>query len=125
MLLVEDEPAVRAVISGYLREGGFRVLEAADGAEALGVLARERPDLVVTDLTMPHMGGAELAGRIDELFCGDLPVVFVTGYAQEELGSSSRPWSVLQKPFSRAELAAHLRGVLAELPAQPRRAQGL
>src|SRR5262245_57259132 len=121
VLLVEDESAVRAVISDYLRSGGFHVLEAADGVEALEVLARERPDLVLTDLTMPRMGGVELAARIDELF-EDLPVVFVTGYSQDGLGSSTRPWSMLQKPFSRAELAAHLRAVLATLPARARRA---
>jgi len=117
VLLVEDEAAVRAVISGYLRDGGFRVLEAANGIEALEVARRERPDLVVTDLTMPRMGGAELASRIDQLF-DDLPVVFVTGYIQDGLAPSARPWSMLQKPFSRAELDAHLRAVLATLPAR-------
>jgi signal transduction histidine kinase len=114
VLLVEDEVPVRAVISGYLRDGGFRVIEADNGTEALVVLERELPDLVVTDLTMPHMGGVELASRIDDLF-DDLPVVFVTGYIQDGLASSTRPWSVLRKPFSRAELDAHLRTVLATL----------
>jgi signal transduction histidine kinase/CheY-like chemotaxis protein len=122
VLLVEDEPAVRAVVCGYLRESGFRVLEACDGAEALEILGRERPDLVVTDLTMPHMGGLELAQRIDQRF-EDLPVVFITGYAEGDLAASVEARSALRKPFSRAELARHLGEVLAALPARGRRAQ--
>jgi nitrogen-specific signal transduction histidine kinase/CheY-like chemotaxis protein len=113
VLVVEDEAPVRTVICGYLRDGGFQVLEAANGTEALEVLARSsRPDLVLTDLVMPAMGGAELHARIDTVYAG-LPVVFMTGYAPDGLGLRSQ--RVLRKPFARAELEQLLREELGQI----------
>lgn len=59
ILLVEDDPSLRAVFVNFLRHAGYEVVEAQDGADALAVLDREPApvDLVVTDVVMPHTGG--------------------------------------------------------------------
>jgi signal transduction histidine kinase/CheY-like chemotaxis protein len=114
ILVVEDERAVRSVICGLLQEGGFRVLEAADGLEALERLEHlpRPPDLVLSDLIMPRLGGAELAERLGHRY-PDLPLVFMTGHAGSELARDGlQAIPVLQKPFSRSELALVLGRVL-------------
>ncbi len=114
VLVVEDERAVRSVICGLLQASGFRVLEAADGETALDVLERAAPppDMVLTDLIMPRMGGAELAARIRALRPG-LPIAFMTGYSGGELRREGLEGiRVLQKPFSRDSLAQAMRECL-------------
>ena len=102
VLVVEDEPAVRAVVVRSLERGGFRVLQASDAAVALQVADREgRPDLVLTDLMMPGIGGAELARRLKARWPG-LPVLFMSGYSAEDLrgqGLLDPDGVTIQKPF--------------------------
>ena len=116
VLLVEDEPAVRALARGVLDGCGYAVLEAADGREALRV-AGDHPgpiDLLVSDVVMPHMGGQELADLLRATTPG-LRVLFVSGYTDravfrhELLAAGS---TFLQKPFSPAALARRVREVL-------------
>ena len=64
ILLVEDDPHVRAVTAETLALAGYRVLEAQDGIEALDILARETPDLIVSDVRMPRCDGFELLQRV-------------------------------------------------------------
>ncbi|MBL6459614.1 response regulator, partial [Belnapia sp. T6] len=81
VLLVDDEDAVRSPAADRLRELGYRVLEARDGPEALQMLATSRPDLLVTDVGLPHgMNGRQVAEAARERMPG-LPVLFITGYA--------------------------------------------
>jgi CheY-like chemotaxis protein len=104
ILLAEDDPDVRAVVAAMLRSHGHRVVEAVDGRAALA--ARVRPDLLVTDLEMPNLGGRELAAALRQRR-PDLPVLFISGgTAPPEL----RP--LLTKPFSPEELLAALAGAL-------------
>jgi two-component system cell cycle sensor histidine kinase/response regulator CckA len=102
VLVVEDEPAVRAVVVRSLERGGFRVLQASDAAVALQVADREgRPDLVLTDLMMPGIGGAELGRRLKARWPG-LPVLFMSGYSAEDLrgqGLLDPDGVTIQKPF--------------------------
>ncbi|MBA3522542.1 MAG: response regulator [Gemmatimonadales bacterium] len=103
VLVVEDEPAVRAVIVRGLEGGGFRVLEASDGGMALQVVDREGcPDLVLTDLMMPGIGGAELAQHLRGRW-PDLRVMFMSGYSTEDLrrqGAVTPEGVTIQKPFA-------------------------
>jgi len=117
VLVVEDERPVRSVLCGFLQQNGFRVLEAADGVEALEILARPGvlPVLVIADLTMPRMGGAELEKRIRERW-PELPVLFMTGYARGVLTPRHPTWPSLQKPFSRSEFDRCLAEALAARP---------
>jgi CheY-like chemotaxis protein len=122
VLVVEDEAGVRRALARALREGGYRVVEADDGGEALELAANERFDALVTDVDMPRLGGVELARR---LAAGQatLPVLFVSGTAVEAL--QAPPWPVarcrfLGKPFSDAALLDALHGLLVERCAPPR-----
>jgi PAS domain S-box-containing protein len=101
VLIVEDEAALRQLAARVLRRAGHDVLLAADGEEALRVLARSSADLVLSDLIMPRMGGRELVRRLRVTHPG-LPIMLMSGYddiAGEPLGES-----LLAKPFSPAEL---------------------
>ena len=117
-LVVEDEPAVREAAAEMLREGGWRVIAAADGQEALAVLqAGEAVDVLFSDMVMPGMDGVELARAAQRLAPG-LPVLLATGYA----GGGGAPsgeapaFEVLPKPYERDELLARL-GSLVQTPA--------
>lgn len=80
VLLVDDDDQIRAVFGRCLQGAGFRVLEASSGEEASELSRRcgDGIDILVTDVEMPGMGGAELAARIDAETPG-LPVIYVTG----------------------------------------------
>ena len=86
MLLVEDEPAVRHMTSRALQEFGYGVVEASGGHQALGVIERSDGaiDLLITDVILPGMDGAELARRATELQ-PQLRVLFISGYTDEEI----------------------------------------
>jgi CheY-like chemotaxis protein len=111
ILLVEDEPAVRSLFAQALRQAGYRVLEARNGAEALTVFegSHDQIDLLLTDIRMPFLSGSELAAKLLERKPG-LKMLFISGYAaQVEIGPHS---ALLQKPFVRADLLRAVRGVL-------------
>ncbi len=118
VLLVEDEPSVRRLARLSLEGAGFRVLEARDGVEALELARRHAGhiDLVVSDLVMPRMGGAELVDRLRALD-PDLAVLFMSGYAEV---SPERPggdaYTLLHKPFTRQQLVAEARRLLEPNP---------
>src|SRR5262249_23571508 len=114
LLLVEDEPPVRAVALRALRQLGYHVLEAGDGDEAL---ARARSyagpiHLLVTDVVMPRMGGIELAQRL-RVQRPKTRVLHVSGYVDPSLLEGATPGSAfLQKPFLPDTLARKVREVL-------------
>jgi signal transduction histidine kinase len=116
VLVVEDEAGVRRALARALREGGYEVVEAGDGGEALELATRQRFDALVTDVDMPRLGGIDLARR---LAAGQaaLPVLFVSGTAVEALQSPRGPVArcrFLGKPFSDAALLDALHGLLVE-----------
>ncbi|CAN5872700.1 hypothetical protein BH24GEM1_BH24GEM1_15650 [soil metagenome] len=121
LLVVEDEPAVRAVVVRSLEGGGFHVLQASDGAMALQVVDREgRPDLVLTDLMMPGIGGTELARRLKARW-PDLSILYMSGYSAEDLrrqGAADPEGVTIQKPLRPESL---LRSVNAALAARTSR----
>ncbi len=104
ILVVEDDPDVRRVISESLRLGGHVVTEAEDGISGLGALARETPDMLIVDYAMPGMTGAEVIARA-RAQVHDLPVIMATGYADmAEVGRVIGTQSILIKPFDIATL---------------------
>jgi PAS domain S-box-containing protein len=107
VLIVDDDDDVRAFLGESLEGLGCTVVSAASGRQGLEALRENRPDLALIDYAMPGMNGAEVAQAARELH-PDLPIVFVTGYAESEqleavLGGNV---PVLRKPFTLAELAA-------------------
>jgi CheY-like chemotaxis protein len=116
ILLVEDEPSVRAVTARMLRSLGYTVLEAAHGEAALSLASTSQQEfhLVITDIVMPHVGGRELIGRLREAR-PDLRVLFISGYAEDAITRNGRledGVAFLQKPFTRPALARAVREAL-------------
>ena len=120
VLLVEDEPGVRAVAREALEDHGYRVIEAQHGVEALAVAgAHAGPiDLLVTDMVMPQMGGRELAQRLRALR-PTLRVLFMSGYTDDVIlrrGASEASPAFLQKPFAVGAFARKVRETLDAPP---------
>jgi len=115
ILLVEDEDMVRAVAERALSRQGYTVLTAENGEVALDLLARnERPDLLISDVVMPVMDGPTMVRQVRARY-PDLPILFMSGYAEEQLRKSIDLDNVsfLAKPFSVQQLAEAARDVLA------------
>lgn len=83
VLVVDDSAVDRKLAGGCLKDCGFDVEFANDGAEALEVIARQQPDMVLTDLVMPEMDGLELVGQIRQQY-RTLPVILMTAHGSEE-----------------------------------------
>lgn len=116
ILVVDDDPQVRATIVRALAELGYETGEAADGEAALQALKEaERPLLVILDYVMPGMDGAEVAREIALLY-PDLPVIFSTGHAALRALRLAAGYDapVLEKPFTLDELDALLHERLTE-----------
>jgi len=116
VLVVEDEDVVRAMACRGLREHGYTVLEARNGAEALAVVQENTAaiDLVVSDVVMPLVGGRELAARLAELDPA-LPVLYMSGYTGEDVvqrGLMDPGAPFAQKPFTPDGLARTVRELL-------------
>ena len=103
ILVVDDDPAVRSIVTRILKHHGCSVMQASDGAAALALVDRHRlPDLVLTDLVMPGIDGRELGKRLRTRW-PDLPVLFMSGYAENELrlaGKFEGEGQLIEKPFT-------------------------
>jgi len=114
VLVIDDDPDVRAFIVATLEEQGYRVREAADGARGLKEAAREKPDLVILDFIMPGLSGAEVANRL-LVNRSDQPILFVSGYSETEAVRRVAPNApLLAKPFRAEALDKAVRSVLAK-----------
>jgi two-component system cell cycle sensor histidine kinase/response regulator CckA len=118
VLFVEDEPLVRGFAVQILRSLNYSVLEAADGREALEIVAglgeADRIDLLMTDVIMPRVGGHELAQRL-LTERPDLRVLYCSGYTDDEIikkGVLEEGADFLQKPYAPSALALKVRQVL-------------
>ncbi|GIF09227.1 histidine kinase [Actinoplanes siamensis] len=118
VLVVEDEEALREVTSRILRRGGYTVLAANGGEEALRLAAENHVDVLLTDVIMPGMLGKDLADTVTTRY-PRTKVLFMSGYAQPVLtnhGTLAVDVHLLEKPFTSAEL---LRALHDELQAKP------
>ncbi|HXG05569.1 MAG TPA: response regulator [Candidatus Binatia bacterium] len=111
--MIDDQPAVAAVIADGLLEAGHQVMIAVGGVEGLDLLDKVRPDAVFLDLVMPDMDGIEVLRRI-RARDRDLPVVVISGWGTEEAIRQARTLGVtevLRKPEAVKNLASALSGV--------------
>ncbi|MEI8308407.1 MAG: response regulator transcription factor [Chloroflexales bacterium] len=113
ILAVDDHANVRALLKDYLSENGFRVVTASDGAEALIVAGRERPDLILLDVMMPNLDGLDFMRIFRKRHT--IPIIMLTARVAEsdkvvglELGADD----YVTKPFGMHELLARIRAVL-------------
>lgn len=84
VLLVDDEPLIRKVISGYLVAAGYVVRAAVDGVDAIGKLRAGLPDIIVSDFNMPKMSGLEFLDVVRKRF-PQIPVIVISGSAANDL----------------------------------------
>lgn len=112
-LVVDDDPAIRRVVTAYLAKEGFAVLEAAEGTTALELARRQHPDVIVLDLMLPDLDGVEVCRQLRTFT--DTYVVMLTARADEVdtlIGLSVGADDYLTKPFSPRVLVARIRTVL-------------
>ncbi len=115
ILLVDDDEALRRFVGRLLREEGFHVIEASNGAEALEAASacRDPIHLLLTDLIMPKVNGLLLSGRLLQER-PNISVLYMSGYVEKAILLAKHPEaSVVQKPFTPGALIAAVREVLA------------
>ena len=114
VLVVDDEEYIREIVGRIVEEAGYRVMTASGGAEALDMMRREPPDIVLLDLKMPDMDGPTTLKEIREIY-RLLPVIVITGYPESELVAemlSFCPVTLLAKPLEPELVLQTIRTVL-------------
>jgi PAS domain S-box-containing protein len=115
VLVVEDEPQLRATLSRFMSTGGYEVIEASNGDEGIAAFNAEngRIDLVLTDLVMPGTGGVALGRAIREISA--VPVLYMSGYSEEMVSGKEHlgPEVFIPKPFDCGTLLSRVRTAMA------------
>jgi len=114
VLIADDDPTIREVVSHLVADAGYEVLSASGGAEALESIVREKPEIVLTDWMMPEIDGVELCRRIRAVGPGEpyVYVILVTVRGQREdvwRGFDAGADDYIVKPFDPQELLARIR----------------
>jgi len=116
ILVVEDEPDIRKLVNYNLAQEQYTVLEAEDGEQALKIVRRDKPNLVILDLMLPGLSGMEVCKRLREQSdTARLPILMLTakaGEADRVVGLEMGADDYLAKPFSPRELVARVRAIL-------------
>src|SRR5215212_1074358 len=113
ILIVDDDPHIRELVSVFLRNDGFDVYEASDGVEALAKLETLKAELVILDVMMPNMDGWELCSELRASY--DIPLLMLTAKgetAQKIKGFQLGTDDYLVKPFEPLELVARVKALL-------------
>ena len=116
ILIAEDERDIRELVSFSLQFGGFTVVQAANGAEAVEYAQKEMPDLILMDVRMPKMTGYEACRQMKTMeSVRDIPVVFLSAKGQEseiQTGLEVGAEEYILKPFAPDELVKQVQAVL-------------
>jgi two-component system, OmpR family, KDP operon response regulator KdpE len=113
ILVVDDEPQIRRVLRATLSSSGYDVIEAKDGQEAIEMVVREHPDLILLDVNMPEMSGLEACSKIRLSFSGPIIMVTVRNSERDKvLALDSGADDYVVKPFAMGELLARIRAAL-------------
>ncbi|PZS02773.1 MAG: two-component system response regulator [Candidatus Chloroheliales bacterium] len=118
VLVAEDESDIRMLTSYCLRYGGFEVVEAADGLEAVTLAERERPDVILLDVRMPNMDGLTACKMIKaNPQLANIPIAFISALGQDaeiESGREAGAVAYILKPYEPDKLIALMREIIAE-----------
>jgi CheY-like chemotaxis protein len=115
VLVAEDNPAVREFIVRSLSSAGYAVTAAIDGQQALDILAREKFNVLISDIVMPNVDGVALAMKAVKQF-PDIKIVMISGYAQERLRAHNLDTlvhKIIAKPFSLEEICDAVKNALS------------
>jgi CheY-like chemotaxis protein len=117
ILVVDDAVDTRELLHLYLTREGFTVIIAADGGEGLYRARADRPDLIITDITMPNLDGISMIGQLrGEPETAGIPIIALTGYGKEHLEEALAAGATRakEKPFDFEELIAQVRSLLGQ-----------
>ena len=116
ILMVEDEPSIREMVGYALRQNRFEVLEAEDAQQAYGLIADQKPDLLLLDWMLPGQSGLKIARRLrSEAPTRELPIIMLTARGEETdrvRGLECGADDYITKPFSPRELIARIQALL-------------
>jgi CheY-like chemotaxis protein len=116
VLVAEDDEDIRFIVVRVLQRAGYEVVAVADGVDGLTELRRRRPDVVITDLDMPRLGGGDMVRQaIGEGLLDGVPIVIISGAIQpgDPRVAELAVAEALRKPFVGRELLACVENVLA------------
>lgn len=119
ILVIDDEPVLRLTFSHLLEGEGFRVWTAGNGREGMEMFARVHPDLVITDMVMPEIDGAETIRRL-RVAEPELPIIAMSAVMEEtemERPPEEGPFCCVRKPIDGRLLMALVRAILEPRPA--------
>ncbi len=120
VLVVDDEPSIREVVTLYLQRAGYHVVEVSDGTAALQAIEMQPPALIVLDLMLPKVDGLEIVRSVRAQ--GNTPIIILTARGEETdrvLGLEMGADDYVVKPFSPRELVSRVRAVLRRAQASP------
>ena len=116
ILMIEDEPAIREMVSYVLRQADFEILEAEDAPQAYGLIADHKPDLLLVDWMLPGQSGLEITRRLRrEEPTAEVPIIMLTARGEEfdqVRGLDCGADDYVTKPFSPRELVARIQALL-------------
>lgn len=113
VLIADDEPQIREILSIYFKKEGFKVIEAADGAEALVQVQAGKPDIILLDIMMPVLDGLEVCKQVRKI--SDIPIIMITAKDSDDdriLGLEIGADDYISKPFNTREVVARVKAVL-------------
>lgn len=119
VLVVDDEPKIRQILTSYLRQDGFDVMEANDGESAIQLMGAS-PDIVVLDISLPGIDGIEVLRRLRAM--SDIPIILLTARAEEAdklIGLSAGADDYVTKPFSAREVVLRVKALLRRMSPSP------
>lgn len=113
VLIADDEAQIREILSLYFKKEGFKVIEAADGAEALVQIQAGNPDIILLDIMMPVLDGFEVCKQVRKI--SDVPIIMLTAKDFDDdriLGLEMGADDYIAKPFNTREVVARVKAVL-------------
>lgn len=113
VLIADDEAQIREILSLYFKKEGFKVIEAADGAEALVQVQAGKPDIILLDIMMPVLDGLEVCKQVRKI--SDVPIIMLTAKDSDDdriLGLEIGADDYISKPFNTREVVARVKAVL-------------
>ncbi|MFZ5596738.1 MAG: response regulator [Bacillota bacterium] len=125
LLIVDDQSGVRRLLYEVFIDEGYHVRTASGGQEALMMVAREKPDMVLLDIKMPGMSGLETLSELRKI-SHDLPVIMMTAYGDLEVVEQAKKLGVkhyIVKPFDLDEVRLLVRGLFLEIGGGPGKLQ--
>jgi len=113
VLIADDEAQIREILRIYFEKEGFKVIEAADGAEAIVQAQAGKPDILILDIMMPVLDGLEVCKQVRKI--SDMPIIMLTAKDEDDdriLGLETGADDYITKPFNTREVVARVKAVL-------------